>query len=326
MKRALVTGGSGFLGSALCEKLICLGFHVTALDDLSSGQLLNVAKLAGHKNFKFVNHDVIEPLPNMDVDYIFNLACPASPIQYQSDPVRTAKTAGIGTLNALELAHAKGAQILQASTSEVYGDPHVHPQTEDYWGNVSTTGPRACYDEGKRFGESLCFDFHRMHGLNVKVVRIFNTYGPRMRPDDGRVVSNFVVQALRGEPITIYGDGSQTRSFCFVDDLVAAMIAVNDTKAGVVGPFNIGNPHEVTILELARLVHKTIGIPDNLIFLDELVDDPARRKPDISKVKAATGWEPVVPLSAGLVSTIEHFRKVVQGAVNEAGLVKSLTG
>jgi protoporphyrinogen oxidase/nucleoside-diphosphate-sugar epimerase len=309
LKKVIVTGGAGFLGSTLSETLLKEGYHVTCIDDFSSGRLSNIASLTGQKNFKFINHDIIHPLPDIEVDYIFNFACPASPKWYQSDPIRTAKTAGIGTLNALELARSKGAQFLQASTSEVYGDPEIHPQTEDYTGNVSTIGPRACYDEGKRFAESLCFDFRRMYGLEVKIVRIFNTYGPRMRADDGRVVSDFVVQSLLGKPITIQGDGSQTRSFCFVSDLIKAIIAVNNTDAGITGPFNIGNPQEVSILELAALVQKAVGAPDNIIFLGKAEGDPRRRKPDISLVNKATGWKPEIPLSEGLISTIAYFRE-----------------
>lgn len=312
LKKAIVTGGAGFLGSQLCEVLLESGYHVTCVDDLSSGRLSNIADLERQKNFVFVNHNIINPLPDIEVDYIFNLACPASPKWYQADPIRTAKTAGIGTLNALELARKKGAQFLQASTSEIYGDPDVHPQTEDYTGNVSTIGPRACYDEGKRFGESLCFDFRRMYGLEIKVVRIFNTYGPRMRADDGRVVSNFIVGSLKGEPITIHGDGSQTRSFCFVSDLLKAIMSVNDTGAGVTGPFNIGNPQEVTILELAKQVQKEIGMPENIVYVDQAKDDPKRRKPNITLVNETTGWEPVVPLAEGLTSTIAHFREWIE--------------
>ncbi len=311
MKRALVTGGSGFLGSHLCEALLAKGYHVTCLDDLSSGRLSNIARLRDDPNFNFINHNIINPLPEIQVDYVFNLACPASPKWYQADPIRTAKTAGIGTLNALELARSAGAQYFQASTSEIYGDPEVHPQTEDYQGNVSTIGPRACYDEGKRFGESLCFDFHRMYGVEIKVVRIFNTYGPRMRADDGRVVSNFVVTALKGEPITIHGDGSQTRSFCFVSDLINAFLAVNDTEKGVTGPFNIGNPHEVSILELATQVQKAVGMPENLVYVEKAADDPKRRKPDITLVNETTGWSPKVSLAEGLTSTIEHFKETM---------------
>ncbi|MBF9036416.1 NAD-dependent epimerase/dehydratase family protein [Rhodobacterales bacterium HKCCE2091] len=307
-KRAVVTGGAGFLGSHLCEELLKRDLHVTCVDNLSSGRFENVSHIEKLPEFEFVEHDVIDPLPDLKADYVFNLACPASPGLYQADPLRTAKTAAFGTLNALELARANGAQYLQASTSEIYGDPEIHPQVEGYWGNVSSTGPRACYDEGKRFGEALCFDFRRVYDLEIKVVRIFNTYGPRMQAEDGRVVSNFIVQALQGMPITIYGDGSQTRSFCFVSDLVSAMLAVSDTPSGVLGPFNIGNPEEVTVLELAKIIQQEIGLPENLVFKDKAVDDPRRRRPDISKVRAATGWQPEVPLSQGIAETIAYFR------------------
>ncbi|PWK56862.1 UDP-glucuronate decarboxylase [Silicimonas algicola] len=271
----------------------------------------NVAHLLNRQNFTFVKHDVVEPFPEIEADLVFNLACPASPVFYQSDPIKTAKTAAFGTLNGLEFAKRSAAQFFQASTSEIYGDPEVHPQPETYQGNVSTTGPRACYDEGKRFGESLCFDFHRMSGLEIKVVRIFNTYGPRMQVADGRVVSNFIVQALRGDPITIYGDGSQTRSFCYVSDLIDAFLAVSETPKGETGPFNIGNPEEITVLELATHILDTIGEPEKLVFVDAAKDDPQRRKPDISKVTATTGWQPQVGLRAGLDATIEYFRTAI---------------
>jgi UDP-glucuronate decarboxylase len=315
---AVVTGGAGFVGSALTDALIERGISVTCIDNLSSGRLQNIAHLSGRPGFDFIKHDVIEPLPDIRADFVFNLACPASPVFYQADPLRTAKTAAFGTLNALELARRNGARFLQASTSEIYGDPEVHPQREDYYGNVSTTGPRACYDEGKRFGESLCFDFRRMYGTEIKVVRIFNTYGPRMQVNDGRVVSNFIVQSLKGEPITIYGDGSQTRSFCFVSDLVGAMLAVHDTPPDVTGPFNIGNPEEVTVLELARQIQEFVGIEDNIVFKDRPVDDPRRRRPDISRVTEATGWRPSVKLATGLEATVDYFRKALEATPSSA--------
>jgi UDP-glucuronate decarboxylase len=305
---AIVTGGAGFLGSALTDVLLGRGVDVTCIDNLSSGRLANIEHLSGRTGFDFIQHDVIEPLPDLDADMVFNLACPASPVYYQADPLRTAKTAAFGALNALELATRKGARFLQASTSEIYGDPEVHPQQEGYFGNVSTTGPRACYDEGKRFGESLCFDFRRMYGTEIKVVRIFNTFGPRMQVNDGRVVSNFIVQALKGEPITIYGDGSQTRSFCYVSDLISAMLAVSDTAPGVTGPFNIGNPEEVTVLDLARQIQRLVGIEENIVFRDKAVDDPRRRRPDISRVLETTGWRPRVRLATGLENTVAYFR------------------
>ena len=308
--RALVTGGSGFLGSHLCDRLIGAGKEVLCVDNLFTGQRRNIEHLIGDRRFEFMRHDVTFPL-YVEVDEIYNLACPASPIHYQHDPVQTTKTSVHGAINMLGLAKRLKARILQASTSEVYGDPKVHPQTEDYWGHVNPIGPRSCYDEGKRCAETLFFDYHRQHRLRIKVVRIFNTYGPRMHPNDGRVVSNFIVQALQGEPITIYGDGSQTRSFCYVDDLIDAFIRMMDTPDDFPGPVNIGNPGEFTMLELAERVLKLTGSKSKIEFQPLPAADPKRRRPDITLAKNRLGWEPKVTLEDGLKETIAYFRTIV---------------
>ncbi|MCG8551004.1 MAG: SDR family oxidoreductase [Desulfobacterales bacterium] len=308
-KRVLVTGGAGFLGSHLCERLVEHGDDVLCLDNYFTGQKKNVEHLLGKPNFELLRHDITFPL-YVEVDEIYNLACPASPIHYQHDPVQTTKTSVHGAINMLGLAKRTNAKIFQASTSEVYGDPKVHPQTEDYWGHVNPIGMRSCYDEGKRCAETLFFDYHRQHHLNIKVGRIFNTYGPRMHPNDGRVVSNFIVQALKGEPITIYGDGSQTRSFCYVDDMVDAFIAFMATKDNITGPFNLGNPVEFSILELAEAIIKFTETTSKIVFKPLPLDDPAQRKPDISMAKNNLGWEPRIDLEEGLYNTIKFFKEV----------------
>ncbi len=306
--RALVTGGAGFIGSHLCEKLVATNCEVLCIDNYYTGSRQNVAALLGDPCFELIRHDVTFPL-YVEVDRIFNLACPASPVHYQHDPVQTTKTSVHGAINMLGLAKRVRARILQASTSEVYGDPHVHPQSESYWGNVNPIGPRACYDEGKRCAETLFFDYHRQHGVDIRVARIFNTYGPRMRPDDGRVVSNFIVQALRDAPITIYGDGSQTRSFCYVDDLVDALMRFMDAPPGTTGPINLGNPVELTMLELAELVLRLTGSRARLAFKPLPADDPKQRRPDIDLARRTLdGWTPVTPIEEGLRRTIDYFR------------------
>ncbi len=310
MKTYLVTGGAGFLGSNLCKKLIASGHRVIALDNLYTGRLKNLASLHGNPNFSFMHHDIINPI-NLTVDGIFNLACPASPPHYQKDPIFTTKTSVLGTLNMLELARKNNAKLLQASTSEVYGDPEEHPQKESYRGCVNPIGPRACYDEGKRCAESLVMDYHRMYDTEVKIIRIFNTYGPNMDPDDGRVVSNFIMQALRGEAITMYGDGTQTRSFCYVDDLIDGMIAMMATDTTVTGPVNLGNPGEFTLLELADKIQMLLGTALPLAFKPLPKDDPTRRRPDITLAKTLLGWEPKVDLAEGLHHTIAYFRGYV---------------
>ena len=306
-QRVLVTGGSGFLGSHLCEKLLDQGHDVICVDNLYSSRKDNIAHLLENPRFEFMRHDVTFPL-YVEVDEIYNLACPASPIHYQHDPVQTTKTSVHGAINMLGLAKRTGAKIFQASTSEVYGDPEEHPQREPYWGRVNPIGIRSCYDEGKRCAETLFFDYWRQHNLEIKVVRIFNTYGPRMHPNDGRVVSNFIVQALRGEDITIYGDGAQTRSFCYVDDLIEAFIRVMATPENFTGPVNIGNPEEFTILELAEKILKIIGGKSKIIFKTLPQDDPKQRQPDISLAREALSWEPKIDLNAGLEKTISYFR------------------
>jgi UDP-glucuronate decarboxylase len=306
--RILITGGAGFVGSHLAERLLAAGNEVVVVDNYFTGSKDNVAQLLGNPRFELLRHDVTFPL-YVEVDAIYNLASPASPIHYQHDPVQTTKTNVMGAINMLGLAKRLRVPILQASTSEVYGDPEVHPQTEDYWGKVNPIGPRACYDEAKRVAETLFFDYHRQHGLEIRVARIFNTYGPRMAADDGRVVSNFIVQALRGEPLTIYGDGSQTRSFCYVDDLVGGLIALMENTAGEVGPVNLGNPGEFTMLELAEKVLELTGSSSSIEHLPLPQDDPKQRQPDISRAKKSLGWEPTVPLREGLVKTIEYFSK-----------------
>lgn len=306
-KRVLVTGGAGFLGSHLCERLLAAGNDVLCVDNFFTGSRDNVLHLLDNPHFELMRHDVTFPL-YVEVDEIYNLACPASPIHYQHDPVQTTKTSVHGAINMLGLAKRVGARIMQASTSEVYGDPAVHPQPEEYWGNVNTIGPRACYDEGKRCAETLFFDYHRQHKLDIKVIRIFNTYGPRMHPNDGRVVSNFIIQALKGEPITIYGDGQQTRSFCYVDDLIEGFLRFVDTPAGVTGPINLGNPGEFTMLELAEKVIRLTGSASTIEHMPLPQDDPKQRRPDIAKARALMQWEPAVPLDEGLERTIAYFR------------------
>ena len=310
MKQILVTGGAGFIGSHLCERLLNEGNAVICLDNFYSGSKQNVWHLIGHPGFEPCRHDVTEPY-RAEVDEIYNLACPASPVFYQNDPIQTTKTSVLGTLNMLGLAKRTKAKLLQASTSEVYGDPAVHPQHEGYWGNVNPIGIRSCYDEGKRCAESLCFDYHRIHGVDIKVIRIFNTYGPRMAVNDGRVVSNFVVQALKGEDITIYGDGSQTRSFQFVSDLVEGMIRMMATPVGFTGPVNLGNPGEFTMIELAEKVLSKVGGKSKIVFRPLPADDPKMRRPDITLAKKELGWEPKVSLDEGLDEVIAYFRQVL---------------
>ncbi len=305
-KTALVTGGAGFLGSHLCERLLAQGKSVVCVDNYFTGSRDNIAHLVGNPYFETLRHDVTFPL-YVEVDEIWNLACPASPIHYQFDPVQTTKVSVLGAINMLGLAKRVKCRILQASTSEVYGDPIVHPQPESYWGHVNPIGPRACYDEGKRCAETLFFDYRRQHNLPVKVVRIFNTYGPRMRPDDGRVVSNFIVQALRGEPITVYGEGQQTRSFCYVDDLIEAMLRMMDTPEDFTGPVNIGNPSEFTILQLAETVVRLTGSRSKIVFEALPKDDPRQRQPDIGLARQKLDWEPTVALEEGLRKTIDYF-------------------
>lgn len=305
-RRVLVTGGAGFLGSHLIDRLLDRGDEVLCVDNLFTGTKRNVDHLHDEPRFEFVRHDVTFPL-FVEVDQIYNLACPASPIHYQYDPIQTTKTSVHGAINMLGLAKRLKCRILQASTSEVYGDPAVHPQVEEYWGNVNPIGDRSCYDEGKRCAETLFFDYHRQVGLEIKVARIFNTYGPRMHPNDGRVVSNFIVRALRGEPIPIYGDGSQTRSFCYVDDLVDGLIRLMDSDPSITGPINIGNPGEFTVRELADLVIALTGSSSELEFHPLPSDDPARRRPDISKATTQLGWSPTIELESGLRRTIEYF-------------------
>ncbi|MCJ2011123.1 UDP-glucuronic acid decarboxylase family protein [Methylobacterium sp. J-076] len=306
----LVTGGAGFLGSHLCDRLIARGNDVVCADNYFTGAKRNIAHLAAEPRFESLRHDITFPL-YVEVKQIFNLACPASPIHYQVDPVQTTKTCVVGATNMLGLAKRVKARILQASTSEVYGDPIVHPQAEGYWGNVNPIGPRACYDEGKRCAETLFFDYRRQYGLDTKVVRIFNTYGPRMRPDDGRVVSNFILQALRGEPITIYGDGQQTRSFCYVDDLIEAMIRVMDQPPEFGGPINIGNPAEFSILELAECVLRLVGSRSRIVHRPLPIDDPRQRRPEIELARTHLGWQPKVQLEDGLRETIRYFRSLM---------------
>ncbi|MBX3703154.1 MAG: SDR family oxidoreductase [Steroidobacteraceae bacterium] len=310
-RRILVTGGAGFLGSHLCDRLVEAGHDVVCVDNLFTGSKGNIAQLLGRPNFEFIRHDVTFPL-YLEVDEIYNLACPASPIYYQHDPVQTTKTSVHGAINMLGLAKRLRARIFQASTSEVYGDPTVHPQTEDYWGNVNPIGIRSCYDEGKRCAETLFFDYHRQHKLPIKVARIFNTYGPRMHPNDGRVVSNFIMQALLGEPITIYGDGTQTRSFCYVDDMIRGFIALMETPADVTGPVNLGNPVEFTMIQLAEKVVARTGSRSKIEFRPLPSDDPRQRQPDISRARKLLGWEPKAPLDEGLAKTIEYFRGVIE--------------
>ena len=306
MKKILVTGGAGFIGSHLCRRLLKDGHQVFCLDNMFTGTYDNISELYSNPNFEFINANVIYPL-HLQVDRIYNLACPASPVHYQYDPIMTTKTSFMGALNVLDLARKCGARVLQASTSEIYGDPLMHPQREEYRGNVNTIGPRACYDEGKRIAETLFFDYKRQYNVDIRVIRIFNTYGPNMLENDGRVVSNFIVQALRNRDITIYGDGTQTRSFCYVDDLVEGMIATME-KDDFRGPVNLGNPQEMTILELAEMIVAKTGSASRIVYRDLPVDDPVKRKPDIELAKRVLGWEPKVPISEGLDRTIAYFK------------------
>jgi UDP-glucuronate decarboxylase len=310
MEKVLVTGGAGFLGSHLCDRLIASGADVLCVDNFFTGSKANIAHLQNNPYFELMRHDITFPL-YVEVNAIYNLACPASPIHYQHDPVQTTKTSVHGAINMLGLAKRTRATILQASTSEVYGDPEIHPQTESYWGRVNPIGPRSCYDEGKRCAETLFFDYHRQHQLAIKVVRIFNTYGPRMHPNDGRVVSNFIVQALRNEDITVYGSGEQTRSFCYVDDLIEAMLRMMRSSADITGPINIGNPVEVTMLELAERIITLTGSKSRLCFKPLPQDDPKQRQPDISFARSALQWEPKVSLEDGLKATIAYFRRTL---------------
>jgi len=307
--RVLVTGGAGFIGSHLCERLLADGQEVLCLDNFYTGRRRNLAALLDHPDFEVVRHDVIEPIL-LEVDRVFHLACPASPVHYQNNPVKTVKTNVMGTINMLGLTKRVRARLLHASTSEVYGDPEVHPQTEDYWGNVNPIGVRSCYDEGKRVAETLCFDYHRQSGVDIRVVRIFNTYGPRMLPDDGRVVSNFCVKALRGEPLELYGDGQQTRSFCFVDDLIRGLVAMMGQDESI-GPVNLGNPNEFTIAQLAELVIELSGSASTLIRRPLPPDDPTRRQPDITRARALLDWEPTIQLREGLERTLAYFDELL---------------
>ncbi|MDA4843802.1 UDP-glucuronic acid decarboxylase family protein [Hoeflea poritis] len=311
MRETLVTGGSGFLGSNLCDALLKRGYSVLCVDNFFTGQRSNIKHLLGRTDFELLRHDVIQPL-HVEVDRIYNLACPASPVHYQFDPVQTTKTSVLGAINMLGLAKRLGVRILQASTSEVYGDPHVHPQSEDYWGRVNPIGPRSCYDEGKRCAETLFFDYHRQNDVHIKVMRIFNTYGPRMHPNDGRVISNFIVQALQGKPITIYGDGKQTRSFCYVDDLIEGMIGFMDAPDGLTGPVNFGNPSEFSMLELAEEVLRIVDSRSALEFKPLPQDDPVQRCPDITIASTELDWKPKVQLEDGLKETVSWFRHVLE--------------
>ena len=309
MPTILVTGGAGFLGSHLCDRLIARGDDVICVDNFFTGRKANIAHLIGNPRFELIRHDIVHPLI-VEADQIYNLACPASPVAYQFNPIKTIKTSTVGMVNMLGLAKRCRARILQASTSEVYGDPEVHPQTEDYWGHVNPLGPRSCYDEGKRIAESLCMNYHESNGVEVRIIRIFNTYGPRMDPNDGRVISNFICQALRGEPITIYGDGKQTRSFCYCDDLLEGMIRLMDNSEHI-GPVNIGNPDEKTMLELAEAVIAATGSKSTIKFEPLPKDDPKQRCPDVTRARNWLGWEPRVPLSVGLVKTVEYYRQLL---------------
>lgn len=309
MKKTLVTGGAGFIGSHLCKRLLRMGKTVICLDNMFTGTYDNIRELFSDPDFEFINADVIHPLQlDFSVNEIYNLACPASPVQYQYDPIMTTKTSFLGALNALELAKRNGASVLQASTSEVYGDPLVHPQTEAYRGNVNTLGPRACYDEGKRVAETLFSDYRRLYGVDTKIVRIFNTYGPNMLENDGRVVSNFIMQALGNKPLTIYGDGTQTRSFCYVDDLVDGLISMMETGRDVSSPINLGNPHEMTVLELAELIRKTTNSNSKIVFDNLPEDDPVKRKPDIALAAKILNWKPTVPIEDGIDRTVRYFK------------------
>lgn len=306
MKRILVTGGGGFVGSHLCKKLLEQGHKVICLDNLFTGTKENIRALNSSPDFEFIHADVIDPL-RIEVDEIYNLACPASPVHYQYDPIKTAKTSFLGALNVLELAKKNHASVLQASTSEIYGDPLIHPQTEDYRGNVNTIGPRSCYDEGKRIAETLFYDYRKQYDVNTKIVRIFNTYGPHMLENDGRVVSNFIIQALNKQPITIYGDGSQTRSFCYVDDLICGLTAMMEARS-LFGPVNLGNPNEMTVLDLAKMIIRKTDSKSDIVFKSLPIDDPIKRKPNIEQAKEKLGWRPTVSIEDGLDKTIEYFR------------------
>ncbi len=309
-KKIRVTGGAGFLGSHLCEKLLNQGHEVVCMDNYFTGQKQNVVHLLKNPYFELIRHDVTMPF-FIEVDEIFNLACPASPVHYQYNPIKTVKTSVMGAINMLGLAKRIRAKVLQASTSEVYGDPEIHPQTESYWGHVNTIGPRSCYDEGKRVAETLFVNYHKQNKVRIKIIRIFNTYGPRMHPNDGRVVSNFIVQALKGEDITIYGEGTQTRSFCYVDDLLEGMVRLMNSREDFTGPVNIGNPGEFTMIELAEKVLKLTGSKSKLVHMPLPTDDPLQRKPDITLAKKELGWEPTIPLEEGLKRTIEYFKTIV---------------
>jgi len=310
-KKVLVTGGAGFLGSHLCEKLLDQGNEVVCLDNYFTGQKQNVVHLLKNPYFELVRHDVTMPF-FIEVDEIYNLACPASPIHYQYNPIKTVKTSVMGAINMLGLAKRIRAKVLQASTSEVYGDPEIHPQTESYWGHVNTVGPRSCYDEGKRVAETLFVNYHKQNNVRIKIIRIFNTYGPRMHPNDGRVVSNFIVQALKGEDITIYGEGTQTRSFCYVDDLLEGMVRLMNSREDFTGPVNIGNPGEFTMIELAEKVLKLTGSKSKLVHMPLPTDDPMQRKPDITLARKELGWEPTIPLEEGLKRTIAYFKTMIK--------------
>lgn len=306
--RIVVTGGAGFIGSHLVDRLLAAGHHVIVVDNFFTGQRSNIEHLKSHRAFQLIEHDIVEPLHLDQVDQIYNLACPASPIHYQKNPIKTVKTSTAGMINMLGLAKKTGARLLQASTSEIYGDPKVHPQPESYWGHVNPIGPRACYDEGKRVAETLCFDYHREHNLEIRVARIFNTYGPRMHPQDGRVVSNFIVQALKHEPLTIYGAGQQTRSFCYVDDLVEGLLRF--MEADTTGPINLGNPQELSVKELAEKIISLTGSSSTLVTKDLPADDPKQRQPDISLAKKILQWQPSTDLESGLTKTIDYFKKI----------------
>ena len=312
MKKILVTGGAGFIGSHLCKKLIDNNNYVICLDNFFTGSKENIKELLQSPNFKLAEHDIIDPF-DTEVDEIYNLACPASPPHYQYDPIKTTKTSVIGILNMLELAKKNNAKILQASTSEVYGDPHIHPQQETYWGNVNPIGIRSCYDEGKRCAETLLMDYHRQHNIQTRIIRIFNTYGPNMDPQDGRVVSNFITQALKGENITIYGSGSQTRSFCYIDDLTAGIIKMMENMQGFIGPVNLGNTTEITVLDLAEIIIKLTNSNSKVVFLPLPKDDPTQRKPDISIAKKELDWAPTTDIETGLLKTIKYFDKKIRG-------------
>jgi UDP-glucuronate decarboxylase len=323
-RRILVTGGSGFVGSHLCERLLASGANVVCADNYFTSSRTNIEHLLAQKHFEAIRHDVTFPL-YIEVDEIYNLACPASPIHYQRDPVQTTKTSVHGAINMLGLAKRVKAKILQASTSEVYGDPHVHPQTEDYWGHVNPVGLRSCYDEGKRCAETLFFDYWRQHRLRIKVARIFNTYGPRMHPNDGRVISNFIVQALLGRNITIYGDGRQTRSFCYVDDLIDGLVRLMETGDAVTGPVNLGNPSEFTILELATLIIEMTGSGSRIVHLPRPGDDPRQRRPDISRANELLGWKPRTPLKEGLARTIAYFERLLSDRRIRDSAIRDMT-